>query len=138
MLAQDPQVARPRHRIGGRLRDFILVSGFAGTVALSVGLGHQPLQVFIREADQVEAESVFLEAGQRIFFTARVAAGLSRYETTWNFGTGGADKVDATGDRVTYTFDKEGNYTITCHVHDLNDGKDPVTSAFEVRVSRAR
>jgi hypothetical protein len=97
---------------------------------------------FVRDVTPLTVKTtvfpLFLEAGQRIVFIARVEAGLSRYETTWNFGANGPEAVDATGDRVTYTFDKEGNYTITCKVRDLSDGKDPVFSKFEVKVSRAR
>lgn len=79
----------------------------------------------------------FLEAGERINFVARVGAGLAQYQVTWNF-TGGTG-IDAVGDRVSYVFDKEGNYTISCAVRDLSGGKDTVTSEpLEVRVSRKR
>jgi hypothetical protein len=78
----------------------------------------------------------FLEAGKRIFFAARVETGLSRYEVHWDFDTKAGVTIDATGDRVTYVFDTEGNYLITCTIRDVTGGKEPVSSTLEVKVSR--
>jgi hypothetical protein len=97
---------------------------------------------FVRETEPFTASfttfPTFLEAGQRIFFIARVEAGLTRYETTWNFGVNPPPAVDATGDRVTFVYDLEGTYTITCTVRDLNDGKDTRVITKEIKVTRAR
>ncbi|MHB9132088.1 MAG: PKD domain-containing protein [Armatimonadota bacterium] len=94
---------------------------------------------FVRDVDPLEVKTFifppFLEAGKQIFFAARVKAGLSHYETTWNFNTKAGDKIGATGDRVTYTFDTEGNYIISCTVRDLSGGKETTKATVEVRVS---
>jgi hypothetical protein len=79
----------------------------------------------------------FLEAGQRIFFAARVATGLSQYEVRWDFDTKGGASVDAVGERVTHVFDTEGNYSITCTLVDKNGGKEPTSVVMDVKVSRA-
>jgi hypothetical protein len=80
----------------------------------------------------------FLEAGQRIFFAARVTAGLSKYEVQWSFDAKNDTKVDATGERVTHIYDLEGTYTVTCTVRDINGGKEPISTSLEVKVSRPR
>lgn len=95
---------------------------------------------FVRDSDPIEASMLvfppFLEAKKRIFFAARVTAGLTPYEVTWDFDTDAGESEDAVGERVTYTFPTEGVYTITCTVRDKTGAKPPVTSVMGVKVSR--
>ena len=79
----------------------------------------------------------FLEAKQRIFLAARVEAGLTPYDVEWDFDTAAGNTVDATGERVTYTYATEGVYTITCTVKDKTGAKPPATSVIEVKITRA-
>jgi len=78
----------------------------------------------------------FYEAGQRIFFIARVKSGLTRVETTWNFDTSHANSTDATGEHVTFTYDKEGVYTMRCTVRDLYGGKASISKESTLKISR--
>ncbi len=80
----------------------------------------------------------FLEAGQRIYFAARVEAGLSQYEVQWDFDVKAGASVDAMSERVTHVYDAEGTYLVTCTVRDKNGGKDPAVVTLEFKVSRAR
>ncbi|HOS44387.1 MAG TPA: PKD domain-containing protein [Armatimonadota bacterium] len=80
----------------------------------------------------------FLEAGQRIYFAARVEAGLSRYEVQWDFDAKAGASVDAVGERVTHVYDTEGTYTVTCTVRDMNGNKEPAVATLEFKVSRPR
>jgi hypothetical protein len=80
----------------------------------------------------------FLEAGQRIYFAARVEVGLSQYEVQWDFDGKAGATVDAVGERVTHVYDTEGTYVVNCTVRDKNGGKEPVTATLEVKVSRSR
>ena len=81
----------------------------------------------------------FIEAKKRIFFAVRLKdpIGLSRYETTWCFNSKVNNTVDAMGDRVTYTFDTEGMYRVSCTVRDMSGNKPPVTRSVDLKVSRS-
>ncbi len=78
----------------------------------------------------------FIEMGKRIFFSSKADYGLTHVETTWRFDNGSGTPIDVKGDRTTYTFDKDGIYTITCTVRDPSGGKDPVKQDIVVKVSQ--
>lgn len=131
----------PLHRlhealpVGGNLTRMVITSDapaeyVVGRIAMV--RDSTPLQV------KTTVYPAFLEAGRRLFLAAKVEPGLARYETVWDFDTKAGASIDATGDRVTYTYDAEGNYIITCTVRDLDGGKEPVSSMMEVKVSRTR
>jgi len=97
---------------------------------------------FVHDEDPIKVDMfvypMFLEAKKRIFFAARVEPGLARFQTTWCFNTAAGDTVDAMGDRVTYTFDKEGTYNIKCQVKDMTGGKLTVNKSKDLRVARSK
>ena len=53
MIAQEPQITRPRHGIGRRLGDGVV----AGKAFALVQRRQQPRQVFAREAGEIEIEA---------------------------------------------------------------------------------
>ncbi len=119
--------------IGGKITRMLITSDTP--VRFQVGR-----LAFVRDTDPFEVRMFihppFLEAKQRIFFAARVEPGLTPYEVSWHFDAVNRDKVDAVGERITYTYDTEGLYTITCTVRDKTGGKPPATDTIEVKISR--
>ena len=95
---------------------------------------------FVHDDDPIKVNlfvyPMFLEAKKRVFFAARVEPGLARFQTTWCFNSKNGDTIDAMGDRVTYSFDKEGTYTVACSVRDMTGAKLTVTRFIDLRVAR--
>ena len=118
--------------VGGKLSRIVITSDEPAMFLLG-------RMAFVRDTDPIVGSMFiyppFLAAKDRIFFAARVEAGLTPYQVEWSFDAAKGAKVDAVGDRVTYIYDKEGNYKITCTVRDKTGAKAPVTSTIEVKLS---
>ncbi|HEX2952003.1 MAG TPA: PKD domain-containing protein [Armatimonadota bacterium] len=95
---------------------------------------------FIREVSAIRMNiatyPATLEVGKQIYFSSGVDGGASACTVSWDFDTAGGASVDATGDRVTYTYANPGTYMVTCTARDANGVKDPVTVTREIHVVR--
>ncbi|HEY3376537.1 MAG TPA: PKD domain-containing protein [Armatimonadota bacterium] len=78
------------------------------------------------------------EVGKSLFFSANVTSAVTGCAVTWTFDSAAGSSVDATGERVLYTYTNPGAYTVTCTLRDVNGIKEPVTLKKELKVTRAR
>jgi len=119
--------------VGGKLTRLVISSDEPAELLIG-------RMAFVRDTDPIQLRLFinppFLEAKKSIFLAARIEGGLTPYEVTWDFDTAAGASVDATGERVTYTYAKEGVYTITCTARDKTGGKPPTVSSIEVKISR--